>query len=98
MLTVYILLITLIGGLIWQVDDGGYGNLMIRIFRHRYKRLTLREKLGFTGPPIGVPQFFIGHFYDIMKNVIQVCSLLVDLKFAVDEKTWVKVTPKYLQL
>uniref|UniRef100_A0A914YX71 Uncharacterized protein n=1 Tax=Panagrolaimus superbus TaxID=310955 RepID=A0A914YX71_9BILA len=31
--------------------------------------LKLREKLGFKGPPIGIPQFFIGHIYDLMQHI-----------------------------
>uniref|UniRef100_A0AC35F2K1 Cytochrome P450 n=1 Tax=Panagrolaimus sp. PS1159 TaxID=55785 RepID=A0AC35F2K1_9BILA len=30
--------------------------------------LQLRDKLGFKGPSIGIPQFFLGHIYDIISH------------------------------
>uniref|UniRef100_A0AC35FBL1 Cytochrome P450 n=1 Tax=Panagrolaimus sp. PS1159 TaxID=55785 RepID=A0AC35FBL1_9BILA len=46
------LLLTFIGMLIWQ----------------RIRMLKLREECGFKGPAIGLPQFFMGHIYDIMQH------------------------------
>uniref|UniRef100_A0A914ZCM1 Cytochrome P450 n=1 Tax=Panagrolaimus superbus TaxID=310955 RepID=A0A914ZCM1_9BILA len=36
----------------------------------RIQQIRLRKKLGFDGPPFGIPQFFVGHIYDLFKHAI----------------------------
>uniref|UniRef100_A0AC35FXW8 Cytochrome P450 n=1 Tax=Panagrolaimus sp. PS1159 TaxID=55785 RepID=A0AC35FXW8_9BILA len=33
--------------------------------------LGLRKKLGYVGPPVGIPQFIMGHMYDMIKQVVK---------------------------
>uniref|UniRef100_A0AC34FF80 Cytochrome P450 n=1 Tax=Panagrolaimus sp. ES5 TaxID=591445 RepID=A0AC34FF80_9BILA len=33
--------------------------------------LRLREECGFKGPAIGIPQFFMGHIYDVMRHAMK---------------------------
>jgi hypothetical protein len=44
-------------------------SFLIYIIGQRIKMLRLRKKLGFDGPPIGFPQFFIGHIYDLIRHI-----------------------------
>uniref|UniRef100_A0AC34GTD6 Cytochrome P450 n=1 Tax=Panagrolaimus sp. ES5 TaxID=591445 RepID=A0AC34GTD6_9BILA len=36
----------------------------------RIHTLGLRKKLGYDGPPVGFPQFVMGHMYDMIKQVL----------------------------
>uniref|UniRef100_A0A914YYT6 Cytochrome P450 n=1 Tax=Panagrolaimus superbus TaxID=310955 RepID=A0A914YYT6_9BILA len=40
-------------------------SLIVYYIWQRIQMLKLREKLGFKGPPIGIPQFFIRHIFDL---------------------------------